>query len=521
MKRTLAAAAILLAASVGPAMAGPSLIEAVRQGDHDAAVEMIRKGADIAATEPDGSTAILWAAHRGDTDLVRRLIKAGADVTAQNAYGATALSEAAILGDAQMIKVLLKAGADPDSANPEGQTALMVVARTGAVEAAKVLVDAGADVNARENWGGQTALMWAAAQHHPDMVKYLIDAGADLNARGAVRNWQRKITSEPRPKDMNKGGFTALLYAAREGCTECARHLVEAGADIDKADPDRVTPLNLALLNFHFDTAKYLVEAGADVDKWDLYGRTPLYNAVDMNTIPAGGRTDIPSRDATTGYDVARLLLEKGANPDIQLKLRPPYRNVPFDRGGDNILSTGATPLLRAAKASDNEVVKLLLAHGASVDLPNAEGITPLMTTAGVGHGSNPTRGRYKTEDQGVETLKILLAAGADINARAIDLGPPQGETGGTRGTFLAGSPYGGMTAMHGAAKKGWNKVIRFLAEHGCKLQVKDSAGRTPMDYAKGNYPPAFLDAPPEPLPETIALLESYIAASGEGEPGL
>jgi len=522
MRRTLVAAAALFAMSVGPALAAGSLADAVRQGDHDAAIEMLRKGADVSAAEPDGSTALLWAAHRGDTDLVKRLIKAGADVTVQNAYGATALSEAAIVGDAEMIKALLKAGADPNGTNPEGQTALMVVARTGAVDAARVLVEAGADVNARESWGAQSALMWAAAQQHPEMVEYLISAGADVNARGAVRNWQRKITSEPRPKDMNKGGFTPLLYAAREGCTECARYLVEAGADIDMADPDRVPPLSLAIINFQFDTAKYLIAAGADVNKWDLYGRTPLFNTVDMNTTPAGGRTDIPSRDATTGYDIAKLLLEKGANPDIQLKLRPPYRNVPFDRGGDSILSTGATPLLRAAKASDNPVVQLLIDHGATVDLPNADGVTPLMAAAGLGHGINPTRGRYKTEDQGVETLEILYKAGADINAIANPATKPANDDSvGTPRASFAGSPYAGRNAVHGAALKGWDNIIRFLAEHGADVSLVDSRGKTPYDLAAGNYKPGFLEAPPEPKPETMALLESFMAAQGKAQPGL
>ena len=111
----------------------------------------------------------------------------------------------------------------------------MAVARTGNVEAATLLLDAGADVNAIELWGQQSALMWAAAQKQPAMIKLLIARGADVDARGAVRNWERKVIKEPRPKDMNQGGFTPLLYAAREGCIECARELVAGGADLDLA----------------------------------------------------------------------------------------------------------------------------------------------------------------------------------------------------------------------------------------------------------------------------------------------
>ncbi len=222
--------------------------------------------------------------------------------------------------------------------------------------AAELLVKAGAEVNAVEAWGQQSPLMWAAAQKQPAMVKFLVAHGANVNARGAVRDWQRKVIREPRPKDMNQGGFTPLLYAAREGCIECARELVAGHADLNLPDPHRVTPLVMALLNLHFDFAAYLIEAGADVNKWDLYGRTPIYMTADTNTLPVQGNGSmvvLPSMDKLTAIDVAKQLLAKGADPNIQLKRRPPYRNVPQDRGGDTILSFGATPLLRAARAGD------------------------------------------------------------------------------------------------------------------------------------------------------------------------
>src|SRR5690606_31566933 len=157
-----------------------------------------------------------------NTDLVRRLLRARADVDAMNDYGATALGEAAMSGYAEVIALLLEAGADPNLANPEGQTPLMAVARTGNVEAARLLVEAGADVNATEDWAGQTALIWAAAQGQPEMIRYLIEAGADPDARSTIRDWDRRVTAEPRGKDLDDGGLTALLYAARQGCAECA-----------------------------------------------------------------------------------------------------------------------------------------------------------------------------------------------------------------------------------------------------------------------------------------------------------
>ena len=400
-----------------------TLLDAAEPGDRAAALRLLAKGADPNAPGPDGTTAIMWAALNDDLDLVRALIKAGANVKLKNQFGTSALTEAAIIGSAPVIDALLKAGADPNTKNPEGETPLMAVARSGNVDAARRLLDAGADVNAKESWGGQSALMWAAAQSQAEMVKFLASRGADVNARGVIRQWERKVITEPRPKDMNKGGFTPLLYAAREGCVECARHLIAAGADPDLEDPDGITPLNMALLNLHFEFAAYMIKAGADLDKWDLFGRSPLYMAADVSTLPVkgnGAMAVIPSEDSLTALDVARLLLEAGANPNLQLKRRPPYRDVPQDRGGDTILAQGATALLRAARAGDAPFVELLLKHKALVDLPSKEGVTPLMAAAGVEFGTRVTRGRNRTNEGVLATMRLLLDAGADINARMV-----------------------------------------------------------------------------------------------------
>ena len=122
-----------------------------------------------------------------------------------------------------------------------------------------------------------------------------------MNARSKENEWERQVTAEPRMQARPAGGFTPLLYAARRGCAECASILVKAGADVNLTDPDSVTPLLLATLNLNFDTAAFLVRHGADLDKWDLWGRSPLYAAVDMHTLPTGGRADRPSLDRTTG----------------------------------------------------------------------------------------------------------------------------------------------------------------------------------------------------------------------------
>jgi ankyrin repeat protein len=174
------------------------------------------------------------------------------------------------------------------------------------------------------------------------------------------------------------------------------------------------------------------------------------------------------------------------------LKLRPRYRNGVFDRGGDQILSTGATPLLLAAKVGDADSIKLLLKYHALIDLPNAMGVTPLMAAAGMGHSFNPSRGRFKTDAEGAEDVKLLKEAGATVN----------------------GADLQGLTALHSAAEHGWNDTVKVLVADGADLQPKDSKGLTPIDYAAGRHPRAFLE--PEHLKhdDTIALLKGYIVAA-------
>jgi uncharacterized protein len=454
-------ASIVLLLAVAP------LVDAVKSGDRAAALTLITQRADVNASETDGTTPLHWAVHHGDLELIQRLIRAGAKVNVKNDYGSTPMSEAAILGRADLIEALLKAGADVESPNADGQTALMVVARTGRVDAARQLLKYGAKVNTVEQWRGQTALMWAVAQKQPAMVAELVKAGADVNARSTVNNWDRQVTAEPRAIYRPAGGLTPLLYATREGCVECARLLVEAGADLNLADPENISPLLMAIINARFDTASYLIKKGANPNRWDFWGRGPLYAAVDLNTIPRGGRPDRPSTDETTSLQIVEMLLAAGANPNAQLKLPPPFRNVGNDRGLDGMLTTGSTPLLRAAKALDAPAVKALLEHGADLSLANTRGITPIMAAAGLGSVDADTRGFYLSEDtqqRAIDSLTLLIKAGGDINSKD------------TRG----------LTPLHEAARWGWNDVVTFLAQNGADLNAKDNRGLTPIDSALG-----------------------------------
>jgi len=464
----------LLLAAAAFAASGPDLrvVDAAKASDRGAVFALIQQHADVRAAEPDGTTALDWAAREDDVEMAGRLIQAGADVKAANRYGVTPLYLACQNGSAAMIEKLVAAGADPNATVTLGETALMTVARTGNVEAAKVLLAHGATVDARENWRGQTALMWAVAERHPEMVKELIAHGADINARSEVQHWERQVTAEPREKWLPPGGLTPLMFAARQNCLECARILVEKGADLNAQDPDGLDSLLLAAINGHYDVAIFLTEKGADPNLADETGRTPLYAAVDFHTMPASNRPAPNELDSEqTSLDLIQTLVAHGANVNARLLKQQAYR-AKLDRGTDTMFTTGTTPLLRAAKAGDVEVVRLLMSKGADPKLGTKTDINPLMAAAGVGTKEEDTTGRHKSEAETIATIEALLNAGVDINA----------------------ADNRGETALFGAAREGYTEVVKFLSSHGGRLDIKNKRGFTPLDAAEGKAGGAGFD---------------------------
>ena len=208
------------------------------------------------AAEADGTTGLHWAVRADDLETVRLLLRAGADAKAANRYGVTPLSLAAINGNPAVIEALLGAGADPNASLSDGQTMLMIAARTGTPEAIAMLAAHGANVNARESVLGENALIWAAAEDHPAAIRALIARGADVNARSNALTFPRRDFGDGKSGRFTvlpRGGWTPVMYAARQDAKGAVRALAEAGADLNLTDPDGTNALTLAIINAHYD----------------------------------------------------------------------------------------------------------------------------------------------------------------------------------------------------------------------------------------------------------------------------
>ncbi len=509
-----------------------SLATLIQAGNHKAALERIRAGADVNEPQPDGTRPIHWAVERVDYEVLDALIAKKAKVEVANEFGATPLAEAAELADARMMKTLLDAGARPDTPNQDGETALMLAIKTGELPVIDMLIKAGANVNAKETFHNQTALMWAAdaPKNAGEIVKLLLAKGADVKPRALYSDWDSQITSEPRAQYRPAGGLTALLYAARGGCYECVEELIGAGADVNVPTPEGVTALMLALDNEDNDVAQLLLEHGANPRVWDWWGRTALYIAVDRraniisptrgvlgNIVGRGGAARPAARGnrpAVSSMEIINALLAAGVDPNPQLNMHRPSRGGNSGRFIEEFLNTGCTPLMRATIANDVEVVRILLDKGANPNI-SGMGLTPFLVAAGVGTGGRGTGLAASTSAGGaanVAIMDMLVAHGADVNAQVT----------GTKTYSLrisrAPSSTEGMTALHVASLGGRVDEVRYLLEKGAKTDLLDASGRKPIDLVATAARQA---GPPAPAaagnPGTVSITAGAPSVAGRG----
>ena len=461
-----------------PAAAG-AVADAAMAGDAAEVRRLLEEGAAVDAPQADGTTALHWAVRWDDHETAGLLIRAGASLDAANHAGSTPMRLATVNGSAAMIERLLDAGLDPDAAlSPDGDTALMMAARTGRPDAVRVLLDRGADVDRAETWGGTTALMWAVAEHHAAAVELLVAHGADVDARSRVYPVADAAGSEgPEPEDADpdaepvgysNGGFTPLLFAAREGDLTSARLLVAGGADVDATASDGKDALGLAIYNGNYELASFLLDSGSRVDHPDAEGFTPLFWAVDRRNME--WNPGFPWTVTADPLPLIRKLLEAGADPNRIVDKTPRSRR---NFGGSPRIRFAST-FMRAAYSADLELVRLLLEYGADPDIRSSDNETPLLAAAGHGWIDGYSQGKSFAER--LEVIRLLIELGADVNW----------------------ADDAGITPLMVAANMGDVAIIQYLVDQGADLGAHDLGKKNdgafggsieplmPIDYAIG-----------------------------------
>jgi len=476
---------VLIFSVIGFAAGESLLVDAAKRHDTTAVRGLIAKRAEVNDAARDGSTALLWAAYHSDVAMTRALIAAGANPNLANKYGITPLLQASRTGADEVVQALLRAGADPSLAHPEGETPLMAAAFAGSLPTVRLLLEANADVNAVDSYQKQTAMMRAAAEGHTEVIQALLDAKADPNKKAHVTELE-----ERKHADHATGGFTALMFAARNGHETAIRTLIKGGADPKLTNGDGATATIIAIVNDRFDLAKTLIDLGADPNDGSLYFAVDMHDATSDMRARDGSRLRADHSNTMGALDLVKVLLDRGADP-----------NKPFvGQLHSTTLCCGeeinSSPFYRAAVAADVEALKLMIAKGAKVEWSPAEvkkegrggagrgmngnvGKTPIMMALNGGRGAAFAAGpgfdrlgappfREESNREPLEAIKVLLAAGADPNAK----------------------DPAGASMLHQAVTARQVAVIRELVAKGAKLDAVNKDNLTPLLLAEKPEPP-------------------------------
>ncbi len=542
---------------------------AAQHGEVEIAALLLNGGADIEArTRLGGHTPLHVASRSARAGAVTALLAAGADATAMTTTGATPLHFAAASGAAGAVSALLDHGAAADAREPVwGQTPLMFAAAAARTEAIAVLLARGADPEAagtvvdvaarneadrgdsrrrrariaalRAGWASGRAVerppsaagasspaeppsAAAGPAGAPRPAEWMSSAPLSPEARAAAAAAEAAaveadLLEEPEPLGFadlvgTHGGLTALLLAAREGYADAALTLIEGGADVNRVSAaDGTSALLIASINGHFDLAMRLLDLGADPTQASAAGATPLYGALNMHWAPKA-RHPQPTdhmQQATSYLELMQALLDAGA--DVNARLKRSLWYTTYNRDLLGVDRAGATPFWRAAHALDVDAMRLLLAHGADPHLPTIKvpsrrrpadpdpsglppapyggpGVPPLLAASGVGYGQGFAGNSHRHVPHGwLPAVRYLVEeVGADVHARDHD----------------------GYNAIHHAASRGDNALVRYLVCRGVDVTQVSRMGQTTVDMANGPVQRI------QPFPETIALLESLGAVN-------
>ena len=400
----------------------------------------------IATSLAASDLRLLDAVKRRDPKAFETLLTQRVEIDAAAPDGATALSWAAFLDLRDMAEKLISAGAKVNTAGDYGETPLTLALANGDTALAQKLLKAGADPKITR-WNGETALMIAAGVGSVEEVRMLLDAGADVNG------------AEPKTQQ------NALMWAAAEGHTAVVDLLLQRGANAKAATKSGFTPLIFAAIKDDAASVKRLLAAGANAND-AIPGQTP-------------DRTNVLTIAASKGsFAAAMALVDGGADPNVTDK-------------------TKNTPLHAAAQAGALDLVKKLLAKGASPNVHNEQ----VKTTAGFGAVPGEQTPLLLAARAGhLDVMRALIDGGADTKLKAQDgaslllVASSSGRIAVAKYAFefdkdVTAADKNGQTAMHkvvsnfrgSATQDDMTEVAQFLADIGVPLDEKDSRGRTPI----------------------------------------